>query len=119
MAEAILPGVYIDVRAEGLIAPGRVTVGNLGVVGTAARGELNKPILLGSYADALQRFYQYDPFTGTATDLTLVRALEQAYAFGATTVFAVRVASNGVKAANKELSSASGVSAKLLANSPG
>ena len=36
MAEMILPGTYIEVRPEGLIAPGQITVGNIGVVGTAA-----------------------------------------------------------------------------------
>jgi len=29
MTEMILPGVYIDVRPEGLITAGRVTVGNV------------------------------------------------------------------------------------------
>ena len=43
MAEMILPGVYIEVRPEGLIAPGQITVGNVGVVGTAARGPLARP----------------------------------------------------------------------------
>jgi len=42
----ILPGVYIEVRAEALIAPGQVTVGNLGVVGTASKGTIGQSILL-------------------------------------------------------------------------
>src|SRR5258708_38883107 len=104
MAELILPGVYIEVRPEGLIVPGQITVGNLGVVGTASKGDVNKAVLVSSYADALQRFGPYDSFldptpsnpTNPRTDsLTLVRALEQAFAFGATTVFAVRVAGTG------------------------
>src|SRR2546423_12925774 len=98
MAELILPGIYIEVRPEGLIVPGQITVGNLGVVGTASKGDVNKAVLVSSYADALQRFGPYDSFldptpsnpTNPRTDsLTLVRALEQAFAFGATTVFAV------------------------------
>lgn len=96
MAEMILPGVYIEVRPEGLIVPGRVTVGNLGVVGTAAKGPIGVPVILGSYIEARQRFYEYDPWIdGKSNELTLVRAVEQAFSHGATTVFAVRVASTG------------------------
>src|SRR5712691_6440953 len=102
MAELILPGVYIDVRSEGLIVPGQITVGNLGVVGTASRGETDKAVLVSSYADAQQRFGPYDSFLDPSdpkkprpNSLTLVRALEQAFAFGATTVFAVRVVGAG------------------------
>src|SRR6266542_3183041 len=40
MAELILPGVYIDVRAEALIVGGPISVGNIGIVGTAAAGTL-------------------------------------------------------------------------------
>lgn len=99
MAEMILPGVYIEVRPEGLIVPGRVTVGNLGVVGTASKGRVNEPVILGSYTEARERFGDYDPWIDGASDkLTLVRALEQAYAHGATTVFAVRVAASANKA---------------------
>lgn len=94
MAEMVLPGVYIEVRPEGLIVPGRVTVGNLGVVGTASKGPIGQPTILGSYTEARERFGNYDPWIDGASDeLTLVRALELAYNHGATTVFAVRVAS--------------------------
>jgi len=93
MAEMILPGVYIEVRPEGLIVPGRVTVGNLGVVGTASKGEIGKPTILGSYTEARERFGDYDLWIdGKRDELTLVRALEMAYDHGATTVIAVRVA---------------------------
>lgn len=97
MAEMILPGVYIEVRPEGLIAPGQITVGNVGVIGTAAKGLVNTPVLLSTYTDAQRTFYQYDPWldpsTGkaNASALTLVRALELVFNFGATTVYAVRV----------------------------
>jgi len=88
MAEMILPGVYIEVRPEGLIVPGRVTVGNLGVVGTAGKGPISVPVILGSYTEARERFGGYDPWIdGKSDELTLVRALELAYAHGATTVF--------------------------------
>jgi hypothetical protein len=100
MAELILPGVYIEVRPEGLIVPGQITVGNLGVVGTAAKGELNKATLVSDAGEAKQRFGAYDSFIDPSSgnprtnSLTLVRALEQAFAYGATTVYAVRVADN-------------------------
>src|SRR5215212_3625911 len=108
MAELILPGVYIEVRPEGLIVPGQISVGNLGVVGTASKGEIGQAVVVSSYADAVQRFGPYDSFLDPsdptkprADSLTLVRALEQAFAFGATTVFAVRVAAAGANGAKK------------------
>lgn len=120
MAEMILPGVYIEVRDEGLIAPGQVTVGNLGVVGTAAKGPIGKPVILGSFTDALQSFYNYDPWgDGTGDKLTLTRALEQAFDHGATTVFAVRVAGASKSKATYTLTSATGNAAVLTAKSEG
>ena len=84
MAEMILPGVYIDVRAEGLITADRVSVGNLGVVGTASKGQIGVPVLLGSYSEAQEQFGNYNAFVdGRSQELTLVRALEQAYNSGA------------------------------------
>ncbi len=102
MAEMILPGVYIEVRPEGLIVPGQISVGNIGIVGTASKGEVGKAVIVSNYGDALQRFGSYDSFytdeaatTQRTNSLTLVRALEQVFAFGASTVFAVRVAGSG------------------------
>lgn len=95
MPELILPGVYIEVRPEGLIVPGPVSVGNIGIVGTARSGPIGEVKVLGSYAEARETFGVYDRFdapeTGGAPALTLVRALELAYDNGASTVFAVRV----------------------------
>lgn len=120
MTEMILPGVYIEVRPEGLITPGRVTVGNLGVVGTAAKGPLSTPVLLGSYAEAKERFGSYDPWVdGLSDELTLVRALEQAYNHGATAVYAVRVGSAAAAKATYVLDSASGPCLRLQAKSEG
>jgi hypothetical protein len=126
MAEMILPGVYIEVRAEGLIIPGRVTVGNLGVVGTASNGPIGVPVILGSYSEARERFGEYDPWIDGASDeLTLVRALELAYSEGATTVFAVRVASGlattaiTAAKANFVIGSASGDNVRLSAKFEG
>ena len=105
MAEMILPGTFIEVRPEGLITPGRVTVGNIGIVGTASKGPIGQHVILGGYTEARQRFGDYDKWIdGKSDELTLVRALEIAYNHGATTVFAVRVAGkklNGATAAEK------------------
>lgn len=120
MAEMILPGTYIEVRAEGLITPGRVTVGNLGVVGTASKGPLDEPTILGSYTEARERFGEYDAWIdGESDELTLVRALELAYAHGATTTYAVRIASSTAKAAEFVVNAGGNPSVTLTANSEG
>lgn len=129
MPEMILPGVYIEVRPEGLIIPGQVTVGNIGIVGTASKGDIGKPILLGSYGEARQKLGLYDPWIdGTQNELTLVRALELAFNNGATTVFAVRVANTATTGASAataaapaqtQLNSAGGANVMLEAKSPG
>jgi Phage tail sheath protein subtilisin-like domain/Phage tail sheath C-terminal domain len=101
MAELILPGVFIEVRPEALIVPGPVSVGNIGIVGTAANGEIGAVEVIGSYADAREKFGPYDAFNPdpAAHPLTLVRALEIAYEHGASTVLAVRVTGTETKAA--------------------
>jgi len=120
MSEMILPGTYIEVRPEGLITPGRVTVGNIGAVGTASRGPVGVPTLISSYQDARSKFGDYDAWQGGSNDeLTLVRALQLAYAHGATTVIAVRIAAAGVRTAAYQLKSTTGPCVKLEANSPG
>ena len=95
MPELILPGVYIEVRAEALIVGGPISVGNIGMVGTASNGPVGEAKVLGSYAEAREIFGAYDAFNPdpAANSLTLVRALELAYNNGASTVYAVRVAS--------------------------
>jgi len=98
MPELILPGVYIEVRPEALIVGGPISVGNIGIVGTAADGPIGETKILGSYADAREIFGPYDAFA-TTNSLTLVRALELAYNNGASTVYAVRVAGAGSNAA--------------------
>lgn len=95
MAEMILPGTYIEVRAEGLIVPGPISIGNVAIVGTARRGPLNTPILPSDIGEAREIFGQYDALDNpdeANSPLTLVRALELAYANGAQRVYAVRVA---------------------------
>jgi hypothetical protein len=94
IGEMILPGTYIEVRAEGLIGVGGISTGNIGVVGTANRGPLNTVTILGSYSEALETFGSYDRWPGTqaAPALTLTRTLEQIFKGGGSTVYAVRVA---------------------------
>lgn len=126
MTETILPGTYIQVRPEGLIVPGRVSVGTVGVVGTAQKGQLSKPTAVSGFLDARDRFGRYDKWVnGVSNELTLVRAIEIAAAHGATSIIAVRVSAvdtHGVPTANAAtyaLRSAGGACVVLTANSPG
>jgi hypothetical protein len=128
MTAMILPGTYIEVRAEGLIAPGQVTVGNVGVVGTAAKGPVGIPVLLSNYNDGISTFGSYDSFTDPndptkprANSLTLVRALQLVFANGASTVYAIRVADNNAKASSYTVPAvtANKTAAVLTARTPG
>jgi hypothetical protein len=121
MAELVLPGVSIEVRDEGLLIPLGVSVGNLGVVGTASKGLVDTPVLLGSYGEAREVFGDYDPWVdGDSSELTLVRALEQAYRHGAGAVFAVRVADDAtLSQATFTVAAAGGPGASLEAQTPG
>ncbi|MCA9538252.1 MAG: hypothetical protein KC620_05160, partial [Myxococcales bacterium] len=96
IGEMILPGTYIEVRAEGLIGVGGISTGNLGVVGTASRGPVGQATLLGSYDEAVQTFGAYDRWDAAGSPLTLTRMCEQLFAGGASTVYAVRVANLAV-----------------------
>ena len=99
ISEMIIPGTYIEVRAEGLIGVSGISTGNVGVVGTANRGPVGQVVVLGSYAEALDTFGGYDAWPALSADvpraLTLVRSLEQLFKGGASTVYAVRVANTG------------------------
>ena len=93
MAEVILPGTYITVRDEGLISAGRVSTGNIGIVGTASKGPINEVVTLGSLSEAREIFGDADEWVGgNANELTLIRALEQVYNNGGRAVYAVRTA---------------------------
>lgn len=120
MAEQILPGVSIEVRPEGLIIPGRISIGTIGIIGTASKGPVDEPYSIGNLADAFAVFGEYDTFDETNADiLTLTRALELAFANGAQNVIAVRIGSGAEQAANFTLDSASGACVTLAANSEG
>ena len=102
IAETVLPGTYIEVRSEGLIGVGGIATGNVGIVGTAARGPTGKVVELDSAATAQDVFGPSDGLldraAGAPPPLTLTRGLELAFAGGARKVFAVRIA-NGTPAA--------------------
>lgn len=124
IAEMVLPGTFIEVRAEGLISVGAIATGNVGIVGTAARGAPGEVVALGSYADALDAFGPYDALAAASSAgrraLTLTRALQQVYAGGARSVFAVRIANGEVAAASLGLPrDTSGTSFTLTAKQPG
>src|SRR5262249_39575752 len=98
IAEMVLPGTYIEVRAEGLIGAGATAPGTIGVAATAPRGAANTVRSLGSSSDALDMFGLYGAYAnGDAPPYTLVRSLEQIFIGGGQNVFAVRIA-NGTPA---------------------
>lgn len=126
IGEMIIPGTYIEVRAEGLIGVGGISTGTIGVVGTANRGPLNEVVTLGSFAEALEIFGDYDAFPDdpdTTAHLTLTRTLEQAFRGGASDVMAVRVANlaDGVtmRSMTWTVGGADGALFTLTATSPG
>jgi hypothetical protein len=117
--EQILPGVSIEVRPEGLIIPGVVSISAIGMVGTASKGPINEPGLIGSPAEAREVFGNPDAFVeGSSSELTLVRALDLAYHHGARDVIAVRVGT-GAASANFTVTSPNGDCCTLTAATPG
>jgi hypothetical protein len=123
MTEMVVPGTYIDVRAEGLISAGRVATGIVGVVGTAANGPIGVPVTLSGLTDARARFGLSDDFDRPedgANPLTLFRALEHIYSNGAASVVAVRVAGSSQSSATFAVPDEDGLTVALLtAKSPG
>jgi hypothetical protein len=104
ITEMVLPGTYIEVRAEGLISVGGIVTGRIGIVGTASRGPIMTPVSLGAYSQAKETFGDYDPWVdGGSNELTLVRGLEQIFNNGATDVLAVRVKGSDPTASNVNL----------------
>lgn len=90
-AEQIVPGTFIRVQAEGLIAPKGVSFGNVGIVGTAAAAEgvadaIGQTHILGSMEDAAKLYAASDALS--AGTLNLMRGLALLFANGARTVYA-------------------------------
>jgi hypothetical protein len=123
MAEMVIPGTYIDVRAEGLISAGGVTTGVVGVIGTARSGPVGVPIRLSGMAEANDLYGVPDSFavpTDGSHPLTLTRALQYLFGNGASTVVSVRVASPRASAARFALKDgADNTIATLVAATPG
>jgi hypothetical protein len=123
MAEMIVPGTYIEVRAEGLISAGRIATGVVGVVGTAKNGPIGEPTTLAGFSQAQEIFGPPDDFQQPedgADPLTLVRVLSLLYNNGASSVVAVRVASASRASATFSLRDDAGnVVAGLTAKTPG
>lgn len=129
IGEMILPGTYIDVRAEGLIGVGGIATGNVGIVGTANRGPLNQVAVFGSPSEALDTFGAADRWPDAAADqpnaLSLTRTLQHLFAGGASSVYAVRIANLPAAAASTSFDVAITEGAvdtllfKVVANSPG
>ena len=120
ITEMIIPGTYIEVRAEGLIGVSGVATGNLGVVGTASKGPVGVVQIVSSFSDARDLFGPADAWGGgTNNELTLIRALQQAFANGASTVYAVRTAAGGGASGSRALVKGPDTVVTLTANSPG
>jgi hypothetical protein len=125
ITEMILPGTYIEVRAEGLIGVGGISTGNIGVVGTASRGALNQLFVISSFSEALDLFGPYDAWPAAASDqanaLTLTRTIEQLFRGGASTVYAVRVGdfAGAAPVMTWSINDAGGAVLGVQANSPG
>lgn len=122
IAEMVVPGTFIEVRSEGLIAVGSIATGVIGIVGTAGQGPVETAVAIGGFSEALDIFGPADPVGAPvedATPLSLSRALEQAYAGGARNVIAVRVANGDPVAASLPLKSGTNDLFTLTARSPG
>jgi hypothetical protein len=93
ITETILPGTYIEVRAEGLLSGGLISTGNVGIVGTAEMGGPEIAIL-SSFEDGRGRYGEagaWDPEGGDEDNVHLVRAMRYLFDNGARTVYAQRV----------------------------
>ncbi|MEO1092838.1 MAG: phage tail sheath C-terminal domain-containing protein [Pseudomonadota bacterium] len=120
--EQVLPGVSIEVRSEGLIIPGQIQLSTVGVVGTASRGPVNDPQIIGSATEAEAVFGDpgaYDR-ANAGGELTLVRALQIAFDSGARDALAVRVESGALaQRAAFDLQASGGLCCTLEASTPG
>ena len=92
-AEQIVPGTFIRVLSEGLIAPKGVSFGNVGIVGTAAAAAgapadaIGSTQILSSLEDG-QKLYKFKRTGGADTDtLNLARSLKLLFDNGARTVY--------------------------------
>ncbi len=99
-AEQIVPGTFIRVQAESLIAPKGVASGNVGIVGTAANvtggpDVIRKTQILSSLDDARKVYALSDALS--AGTLNLMRSLELLFRNGATTVYSYALATGATQ----------------------
>ncbi len=122
IAEMVIPGTYIEVRSEGLISVGSIATGNIGIVGTAAKGPVDTVVPLGSPAEASDIFGPPDSFVTPAeanVALTLVRALNQVFAGGGSTIYAVRIAGGATATASVVIPASTNEAFRLSASEAG
>ncbi len=120
ITETILPGTYIEVRAEGLLSVGAIATGNVGVLGTAEKGDASIATL-SDFEAGRARFGDPGPWDNANPDdnLSLVRGLRLLFDNGASTVYARRVFdTNSAVAATHTFAGASGT-LPLTAKTPG
>lgn len=109
ITEMLVPGVYIEVRAEGLLSVGAISTGNVGLIGTAEKGT-GQVQRINSVEDARAKFGE-DTWDPSAKDdnLTLVKAIKLLFDNGANTVYAKRVVDEAkAKAATYQLKGQNG-----------
>jgi len=85
VAELVIPGTYIRVRAEGLIGVGGISTGNIGIVGTAGEG-FGVTHNLSDFEAAIGAVGEADGLSAGTRNLP--RALDLLYRNGARTVYA-------------------------------
>ena len=96
IAEMVLPGTYIEVRSEGLIAVGASPPATSASSARPPGARSPRCVPIGSAAEAIDIFGPADNVSAPAEagepPLSLVRALQQVFAGGGSNVFAVRIA---------------------------
>lgn len=97
-AEQIVPGTFIRVLSEGLIAPKGVAFGNVGIVGTAVAAEgvtdaIGTTHILGGMEDAGKLYKMQRSGAGDTSTMGLARGLGLLFGNGARTVYARALAS--------------------------
>lgn len=120
ITETILPGTYIEVRAEGLLSIGAIATGNVALLGTAERGG-GETHNLGSYEEGRALFGEpgaWVPSAG-ADNLSLTRALKLLFGNGARTVYARRVFDPDSAASGTARIAAGGGTLTLRSSTPG
>jgi len=96
LGSLVVPGTYVQVRADALIAGAAVSTGNIGIVGTASATPPDTEILSG-FDDAVNAFGAYDAFS--SGKLNLSRGLEVAYRNGGGVTYAIGLGAGADQAA--------------------